>query len=168
MTHRTNQGYGAALRSGFREARYAQVFYTDGDGQFDLAQLQSFVAVDRDEDTVLAGYRPPPAGLAAAQPERAELDGAGERGARPRASRDVNCAFKLFPRELLAVTPLSSRGAAIDAEILAEARRRGYPIAEAPVDHRPRFHGRPSGARPRVIARALVELFRLRRRHAAL
>tara|TARA_B100001750_G_scaffold178057_1_gene146348 strand:- start:5135 stop:5884 length:750 start_codon:yes stop_codon:yes gene_type:complete len=163
VTHPQNQGYGAALRSGFRNARYAQVFYTDGDGQFDLAQLERFVGAGRGANTVLAGYR---------HPRRDSLlRSLNGRSWSALANvtlglgvRDVNCAFKLFPRELLAATPLSSRGAAIDAEILAEARRLGYPIAEAPVVHRPREHGRQSGARPAVIARALVELIRLRRR----
>src|SRR5690349_15262924 len=35
--HEINQGYGAALSTGFGAARYDWVMYTDGDGQFDLA-----------------------------------------------------------------------------------------------------------------------------------
>lgn len=166
VRHTHNQGYGAALKSGFREARYDHVFYTDGDGQFDLGQLASFLgAPGRQPGTVLAGYR---------HPRRdsllRSLNGrswtALANATLGLGVRDVNCAFKLFPRELLAATPLSSRGAAIDAEILAEARWRGYPIAEAPVEHRPRRHGRQSGARPAVIARALFELWELRQRRA--
>ncbi len=166
VRHERNRGYGAALKSGFREARYDHVFYTDGDGQFDLAQLEGFLtAPGRRPGAVLAGYRHPRRdsllrtlnGRSWTALANATL-GLGV--------RDVNCAFKLFPRALLAQTPLSSRGAAIDAEILAEARRRGYPIAEAPVEHRPRRHGRQSGARPAVIARALYELWELRQRRA--
>ena len=165
VTHPRNLGYGAALRSGFREARYDHVFYTDGDGQFDLGQLRTFLAAPgRRPGAVLAGYR---------HPRRdsllRSLNGrswtALANATLGLGVRDVNCAFKLFPRELLAATPLSSSGAAIDAEILAEARRLGYPIEEAPVEHRPRRHGRQSGAHPRVIALAVVELLRLRRRH---
>ena len=39
MTHQTNRGYGAALRSGFAAARKEFVFYTDGDGQYNPAEL---------------------------------------------------------------------------------------------------------------------------------
>ena len=35
-THETNRGYGAALRSGFEHATKELVFYTDGDGQYDV------------------------------------------------------------------------------------------------------------------------------------
>jgi glycosyltransferase involved in cell wall biosynthesis len=37
--HKTNLGYGAALRSGFAAATKDFVFYTDGDGQFDIVQV---------------------------------------------------------------------------------------------------------------------------------
>ena len=143
------------------------MFYTDGDGQFDLRQLNVFLASlarPGAPRTVLAGYR---------HPRRDSLvrtlNGRGwtalANAALGLGVRDVNCAFKLLPRELLARAPLSSRGAAIDAEILAEARRAGYAIAQAPVEHQPRTHGRASGANPAVMARALVELLQLRWRH---
>jgi len=166
VRHERNRGYGAALKSGFREARYDHVFYTDGDGQFDLSQLAGFLAAPgRRPGAVLAGYRHPRRdSLLRALNGRSWT--ALANATLGLGVRDVNCAFKLFPRELLAATPLSSRGAAIDAEILAEARRRGYPIDEAPVEHRPRRHGRQSGARPVVIARALLELWELRQRRA--
>jgi glycosyltransferase involved in cell wall biosynthesis len=37
--HDVNRGYGAALRSGFENARMDWVFYTDGDGQYDVGEL---------------------------------------------------------------------------------------------------------------------------------
>ena len=37
--HRTNLGYGAALQSGFKAATKKLVFYTDGDGQFDINEM---------------------------------------------------------------------------------------------------------------------------------
>jgi len=38
--HRTNLGYGAALQSGFKAATKELVFYTDGDGQFDIKKCR--------------------------------------------------------------------------------------------------------------------------------
>src|SRR6476660_6274218 len=37
--HPTNRGYGGALQTGFRSATKDLVFYTDGDAQYDPAQL---------------------------------------------------------------------------------------------------------------------------------
>lgn len=39
VTHPENRGYGVALRSGFAAARKEFVFYTDGDGQYDTAEM---------------------------------------------------------------------------------------------------------------------------------
>ena len=37
--HKKNHGYGGALRSGFKAASKDVVFYTDGDGQYDVHEL---------------------------------------------------------------------------------------------------------------------------------
>ena len=37
--HNPNLGYGAALQSGFKAASKELVFYTDGDGQFDIKEM---------------------------------------------------------------------------------------------------------------------------------
>src|SRR5947208_3611189 len=39
VEHATNRGYGGALRSGFSAATKDYVFYTDGDGQYDPAEI---------------------------------------------------------------------------------------------------------------------------------
>lgn len=163
VRHETNRGYGAALRSGFRAARYPWVFYTDGDGQFGLDQLTEFVS-GAPAGTVLAGYRSPRADGSLIR----LLNGRGwtklTNAALGLSMRDVNCAFKLFPKSLLQRVPMSSRGAAIDAEILLAARLNGVPIVQRPVRHQPRTHGRATGARLPVIGLALWELAKLRAR----
>jgi hypothetical protein len=54
-----------------------------------------------------------------------------------------------------------ARGATFSAEFLIKARRLGFQVKELPVSHFPRTAGSPTGARPDVIVRAFVELFRL-------
>jgi hypothetical protein len=77
--------------------------------------------------------------------------------------RDIDCAFKLFRREVLDAIPIASRGAFVNTEMLVRARAAGFRIRQVPVTHRPRRAGRPTGASPRVIARALLELATLYR-----
>lgn len=165
VRHAQNQGYGAALRTGFRTARHSWVFYTDGDGQFDLTQLEPFVRQAR-EGSVLAGYRSPRADASLLR----SINGHGwttlTNATLGLGMRDVNCAFKLFPRFLLDQVPMASRGAVIDAELLWAARRMGLPIVQLPVRHSPRRHGEATGARPSVVLRALWELALLRMRAA--
>jgi len=159
VRHACNRGYGAALRSGFAAARYDHVFYTDGDGQFDPAQLVEAVGALAGADGVV-GYR-----LHRADPLLRRVNTAAWNGI-VRAlfglrTRDLNCAFKLLPRAVLDPQALSADGAVISAEILARAERAGCTFVEVPVQHWPRVTGRSSGARPSVVLRAAWELPRL-------
>jgi glycosyltransferase involved in cell wall biosynthesis len=44
--------YGGALRAGFAACRYDLIFYTDGDGQYDVRELRSlYAALKREEAT---------------------------------------------------------------------------------------------------------------------
>jgi glycosyltransferase involved in cell wall biosynthesis len=42
VSHPENQGYGAALRSGFAKASLDYIFLMDSDGQFDIGELDRF------------------------------------------------------------------------------------------------------------------------------
>ena len=54
--HPRNRGYGAALQSGFRAAAKELVFFTDGDAQFDLAELPPWLPLMKEYD-IVCGYR---------------------------------------------------------------------------------------------------------------
>jgi glycosyltransferase involved in cell wall biosynthesis len=161
VRHERNLGYGAALRSGFRRARFSLVFFMDADNQFDPSEISRLLDRLGEADMVI-GYR------------------AVRRDPLPRRlnawafftlvrvlfgylARDVNCAFKLIRRELLEHLGLRSDGALINTELLVLARRRGARIVEVPVHHFPRTAGTQTGARPAVVLRAFRELFALRR-----
>jgi glycosyltransferase involved in cell wall biosynthesis len=160
--HPQNRGYGGALKSGFAASRKAYVFFTDGDGQFDVDELETLLPYVPEYDVVI-GYRI----------DRAE---GGLRRANAGAwnwlvrrlfgipSRDVDCAFKLFDRRVFDVVRPEAEGAMISTEILARAVRAGFRVTEVGVHHFPRRHGTPTGANPLVIARAFYELFKLYRR----
>jgi len=157
--HAANCGYGAALRSGLREARGDLVFFSDADLQFDLAEIQRLLEHAHDFD-IVAGYR---------SPRRdpwirrviAWAWGTVVRLLFDLPVRDIDCAFKVFRREVLDEIPIESIGAFVNTEILARARAAGFAIKQIPVSHRRRRSGRQTGAHPRVIARALIELSQL-------
>jgi hypothetical protein len=76
--------------------------------------------------------------------------------------RDIDCAFKLFPNDLIRTLDLKSVGAGINTEILAKLALRKVGIYEVPVTHLPRMAGKPTGANLTVIAKAFRELLNLR------
>ncbi|HEV7732090.1 MAG TPA: glycosyltransferase family 2 protein [Candidatus Binatia bacterium] len=162
VRHAQNRGYGAALQTGLLAARYDTVFWMDGDGQFDPHDLPRLAAALDGVDAVVGWRRQ------RADPWRRRLNTAlWNRLVRTLFRlpvRDVNCAFKLLRRDALAGIAPEASGAMISTELLARLVQRGCIITEMPVRHLPRRAGTPSGAAPRVVARAFVELLRLARR----
>jgi glycosyltransferase involved in cell wall biosynthesis len=157
--HLTNLGYGAALQSGFKASTKELVFYTDGDGQFDIKEMPGLLDLIEQCD-IVSCYR---------------LNRQDNLVRKINAwcwtklvcllfgmkIRDIDCAFKLYKREIFDNIKLVSTGALIDAEILARAVRQGYRVEQRGVHHYPRTAGAQTGANIRVILRAFKELFRL-------
>ncbi len=157
--HQSNLGYGVALQSGFKAAIKELVFYTDGDGQFDISEMPPLLPLMEQYD-IVSCYR-----LNRRDPLVRKINGwcwtklvcllFGLK------LRDIDCAFKLYKREIFDDMLLSSRGALIDTEILARAARKNCRITQKGVRHFPRTAGSQTGANMRVILRAFKELFML-------
>ncbi len=156
-----NRGYGGALQRGFREATKNWVFYTDGDGQFDMTEIDKLLPLLETHD-IVSCYR-----MNRQDPLIRKLNAGAwcalvNRLFRFRL-RDVDCAFKIYPRSLFDRITMKSTGALIDTEILAKAHNLGYRIGQLGVHHYPRTAGTQTGANLRVILRAFRELFSLYR-----
>lgn len=163
--HAVNQGYGAALRSGFGAARYDLVCFLDGDRQFhveDISRLLDRLA-EPDRPDVVVGYREkradPFVRLAYARVYRLAL-----RIFFGLPVRDPDCACKLFRRAALEGIRVESEGGFLSGELLVKLLQRGVTIAEVGVPHYPRVAGQQSGANPKVVLRAVRDFWRLRLR----
>jgi glycosyltransferase involved in cell wall biosynthesis len=163
--HPTNLGYGVALRSGFRAARYDLVAFTDGDRQFKVADLGRLTArlAQGDGPDVVAGYR-----IKRADPLVRTIYARAYRLANRiffgLKVRDVDCACKLFRRSGLVGLRVESGGAFFSAELLIKLRASGRTVVEVGVPHYPRTAGSATGARPRVVLRAVRDFWLLRLR----
>lgn len=156
INHSPNRGYGAALKSGFENAKYDYIVFTDGDGQFDFSEVDRFVE-EIGKNDIVVGYR---------------------KKRKDRFVRhilmnmlkvwdyvffrfwfkDIDCGFKMFKKEALSqIMPLRSEGAMITTEILAKSVRKKLKIKEVEVTHYPRKFGNQSGANIAVIIRAVLE-----------
>ena len=163
--HPTNLGYGAALRSGLGAARYELVAFTDGDRQFQVADLgrltERLGAADHPD--VVVGFR-----IKRADPPirtiYARLYRLANRIFFGLTVTDVDCACKLFRREALEGLRVESGGAFFSAELLIKLRAAGRSVAEVGVPHYPRTAGSPTGAKPSVVFRAVKDFWLLRLR----
>jgi len=158
--HERNKGYGAALQSGFKSARKELVFYTDGDGQFNIEEISKLLPLIEEYD-IVSGYR-----INRRDPMirkvNAFLWGALVNLLFKFKISDVDSAFKLYRREIFDQITMESQGALIDTEVLAKARAKGFTITEVGVTHYPRQAGEQTGAKLTVIIKAFKELFKLK------
>lgn len=159
ISHRKNQGYGAALRTGFREAKHDWVFFTDGDLQFELKQLKKFIAHTKKYDAII-GFRENRAegGIRVfnAWLFKLYVDILFRLGV-----RDIDCAFKLFRTKTFRSIKLRSTGAFISAEFLYKLKKKGVDFKQLPVTHFLRRFGNPTGNNPKVIVKAGFEALQL-------
>ncbi|GAC1430398.1 MAG: hypothetical protein PVS3B3_33100 [Ktedonobacteraceae bacterium] len=157
IQHPVNQGYGAALASGFEVVTTDLVFFTDSDGQFDISDLQKFFPLIDTYDAVL-GYR-----IDRQDTWMRKLNAwcwkMLVRFVLHVRVRDVDCAFKLYRTDFFRHYPLETRGAMINTEILYKLQHYGYTFAQVGVRHLPRNSGKATGANSAVILRALRELY---------
>jgi glycosyltransferase involved in cell wall biosynthesis len=161
--HPQNRGYGAALRTGFDAATKRYVFYMDGDGQFDIKDLDKLLPL-ASEDVIVTGFR-----IERRDPFMRRLNARLFGGWLVRVMlnvyvKDLNCAFKLIPKKVLGAISLESTGALINAELYGRAIRAGFGIREVGVHHYAREAGVQTGAHLRVILRAFYDLVRLRQK----
>ncbi len=159
--HESNRGYGAALRSGFRLSSKELVFYTDGDGQYDVRELATLLPLMTDETDVVNGYKINRADRA----DRIILGKIYNRMVRllfRLPIRDVDCDFRLIRRSAIQDVELRSSSGGICVEMVHKLYARGCVFAEAAVHHYPRRHGSSQFFRPYHLTRTLLELIRLR------
>ncbi|MFH1220445.1 MAG: glycosyltransferase family 2 protein [Candidatus Eisenbacteria bacterium] len=156
--HPKNLGYADALRTGFTSAKLPLVFYTDSDLQFDVKEVKNLLPAIEDYDIVCGFriYRYDPLtrlflawgyNLVARTVFRLRV-------------RDIDCAFKLFRREVFDVIQIRSKKFFVDTEILAKARHHGFRMTEIGVRHYPRAGGR-STVRASHVVSTLRELIKM-------
>ena len=159
-THPKNRGYGGALRTGFNTATREFVFYTDGDGQYDIGELPGLLALVTPQTGLVNGYK-----LERHDPaHRIWIGNIYNFCARLLFRiriRDIDCDYRLIRRELLHQIHLTSTSGTICVELVRKLELSGWLVAEIGVHHYPRLHGRSQFFRLRSLAVTFAQLLRL-------
>ena len=157
--HYANQGYGAALRSGFDASAGDFVMFMDADRQFDIRDIR-LLAPFVDLFDIVAGFR-----MERSDPIHrrinAEIFNLAVRILFGVHMRDLDCAFKIFRGQQIRSLQLTTSGALINAEIQSKLRRQGATLVQVGVPHHPRVAGEATGGDLKVIVRAMRETISL-------
>ena len=166
ITHNENKGYGASLKSGFYNAKYSWVAFTDSDGQFDFNEITKFIEKQKETnaDLVIGYYKKRQVSkfkiITSRMWELAVMILFGLH------VHDIDCGFKLVSKSVIDKIPKleSERGAFISSEFLIKVKRANYKIIEIPVTHYPRTKGKGTGRNIKVIIKSFLDLFKLWRK----
>jgi len=160
VTHPHNRGYGGALRSGFAAATKDLVFYTDGDGQYDVGELPKLLEKMQPGVGLVNGYK-----LKRHDPwHRIFIGNVYNQFARflfRIRIRDVDCDFRLIRREMLDKIELTSTSGTICVELVRKLELSPYRTEEVEVRHYARAHGSSQFFRLRSLLKTLYQLTRL-------
>jgi glycosyltransferase involved in cell wall biosynthesis len=158
--HEANRGYGAALQSGFAHATKELVFYTDGDGQYDVFELRKLLPIIQDGVDVVNGYK-----IARSDPAHRVVIGLiYVRLMRLLFNfqvRDVDCDFRVIRRKAFDAITLRHASGVICLELVKKLELAGFRFVEFPVHHYHRVHGRSQFFRLRRLVVTGVNILHL-------
>lgn len=160
VTHEKNRGYGGALRTGFATATRDLVFYTDGDAQYDPAEMEAlWRRFDQNVDLV-NGYK-----ISRSDPLHRIIIGRIYhhlvKTLFQLTVRDVDCDFRMMRRSIFDKVRLEKNSGVICLEMMKKITDGGYRIAEVPVHHYHRAYGKSQFFNFRRLYRTAIDVMKL-------
>jgi glycosyltransferase involved in cell wall biosynthesis len=158
--HAKNRGYGGALQTGFRSATKEFVFYTDGDAQYDPAELADLWAKMTPAADLVNGYK-----ISRSDPlHRIAIGRVYHHIVKllfGLTVRDVDCDFRLMRRTIFEKIDLEKTSGVICLEMMKKIEDAGFRIVEVPVHHYHRAFGKSQFFNFRRIAKTAFDVLRL-------
>jgi glycosyltransferase involved in cell wall biosynthesis len=158
--HQKNRGYGGALRSGFATASKDFVFYTDGDAQYDPAEMTLLWEKMADGVDWVNGWK-----ISRSDPLHRIIIGRVYHhmvkflfGLKV---RDVDCDFRLMRRRIFDVVTLEKDSGVICLEMMKKFQDAGFRVAEHPVHHYHRAYGKSQFFNFPRIYRTAIDVMKL-------
>jgi glycosyltransferase involved in cell wall biosynthesis len=158
--HPKNRGYGGALQTGFRSATKEFIFYTDGDAQYDPAELAALWLHMTPDADLVNGYK-----ISRSDPLHRIIIGRLYHHIVSRLFglkvRDVDCDFRLMRRSMFDRITLEKTSGVICLEMMKKIHDAGFRIVEVPVHHYHRAFGKSQFFNFPRIAKTGVDVMRL-------
>jgi glycosyltransferase involved in cell wall biosynthesis len=138
--------YGGALRAGFAACRYELIFYTDGDGQYDVRELRSLYDALKQEEAdgrtvdVVMGNK-----ITRRDPVHRRFISWAYHNLMSVVFQfkvhDVDCDFRLIKRHVFDKVVLTQNSGTIALELMTKVQYAGFRTVEVPVNHFHRAYG---------------------------
>ncbi|MFI5176936.1 MAG: glycosyltransferase family 2 protein [Vicinamibacterales bacterium] len=155
--HPKNRGYGGALRTGFASAEKELIFYTDGDAQYDPAELEALWPSMVEGVDLVNGHK-----VSRSDPLHRVIIGKiyhwTVKILFALKVRDVDCDFRLLRRSIFDSVHLEHNSGVICLEMMKKIQDAGFRVAEVPVHHYHRAFGKSQFFNVRRLIRTAVDV----------
>ncbi|MCL5970080.1 MAG: glycosyltransferase family 2 protein [Patescibacteria group bacterium] len=156
VKHKKNSGYGSSLSTGFKNAKYDWVFYTDGDGQYDPSELSKLVDKIDSKTDVVNGYK-----IGRSDNFTRRLVGHTYNTFVHRfydiPISDIDCDFRLIRKSYIEKLKINSRSGTVCLELILKLKDKGARFKEVGVNHYPRPYGKSEFFKFRNILKTLID-----------
>ncbi len=158
--HDKNRGYGGALRSGFENSVKEWIFYTDGDAQYDVNELEKLIPLAGDDIDWVNGYK-----IKRHDPLHRIIIGTTYQYLIKFAFgikvKDVDCDFRLVRKKIFEKVTLEHDSGVICVEMMKKFQDSGFKFAETGVHHYFRVYGKSQIFNFKRLAKVLINLVQL-------
>jgi glycosyltransferase involved in cell wall biosynthesis len=158
--HPKNRGYGGALQTGIRSATKELIFYTDGDAQYDPAEMEALWRRFDDSIDLVNGYK-----ISRSDPLHRVIIGRIYHHTVKLlfglTVRDVDCDFRMMRRSIFERVHLEKNSGVICLEMMKKITDAGFRIAEVPVHHYHRAYGKSQFFNFKRLYRTAIDVARL-------
>ena len=159
--HETNRGYGEALKTGFAEARYEWICFTDGDDEYDIFDLKRLIR-HKDSYDLIITFRY----VKLYSTFRILISWIYNSIVRllfQTPYRDISTGLRLIRKSLVDELTIESTSPFIGAEITIKTMLKGYRVGEVGIQTFPRTFGRGATVTPTNIITTLRDMIRIYR-----
>jgi glycosyltransferase involved in cell wall biosynthesis len=159
--HEINKGYGAAIQTGFRNARYEWVCFTDGDDEYDIHDLKRLIKLKDFYDLIITFryvklYSNLRIFISAVYNWVLRLMFRSP-------YRDISTGLRLMRKSVYEELTLISDSPFIGAEITLRTMLKGYRVGEMGIQTFPREIGKGSSTSFRNILRTIKDMRRVQK-----
>jgi len=154
--HPVNQGYGSAIKSGLKNAKYEWVCFTDGDDEYDIEDLRKMILLKDYYDLIIT-FRY----VKLYSTIRVFISGMYNKIFRlvfRTNYRDISTGLRLMKKSVYNDLTIISDSPFIGAEITLRTMLKGYRVGEMGIQTFPREFGKGASVSPKNILRTIKDM----------
>lgn len=160
VNHAKNKGYGGALRSGFSTCTKDLIFYTDGDAQYNVLELENMLKALTPETDIINGYK-----IERSDPLHRIIIGKIYNYLMKFIFsiklKDIDCDFRLIRKKVFDKVKLYEDSGTICVEMIKKLEKAGFKFKEIPVHHYFRAYGKSQFFNFSRLFKTFINLFKL-------